>query len=201
MRHLCMPVIDVNDASTLKARRKRFRHARSRPDFLGPRSARWSRRSNLRRLAAVVIALAAVVGGRMVVARGFDSPPSVAPPVPDSENQSRLQFTVSNTGRRSLYGVHLRCGVADITMGDGANIPVLGIAGSSETTVGDIPPHNQGEFACPINVQSVRRAQLWVEVSWKLHLLGVIPWKQQQGYVFELIGVRMGDCPGKRATS
>jgi len=135
-------------------------------------------------LAAVVIALAAVVGGLIAVARGFASAPSIAPPVSDSEKQSRLPFIVSNNGWLSLYGVHLRCGVAAITLGDGANVPVAGLAGAS--TVGDIPPHHQGEFVCPINVQSVRGAHVWLEASWKLHLLGVIPWKQQQGYLFEL---------------
>ena len=166
------------------ARRRRFRSARRTSDLLGPRSARWSRRPTLGPLAAVLIALAAVVGGLIAVARVFASAPSIAPSVPDSEQQSGLPFTVSNNGWLALYGVHLRCGVADITGGDGANIPVLGLAGAS--TVGDIPRHHQGEFVCPINVQSVRGAHVWLEGSWKLHLLGVIPWKQQQGYLFEL---------------
>jgi hypothetical protein len=154
------------------------------PDLLGPRSARWSRQPSLGPLAAVLIALATVVGGLIAVARVFASAPSIAPPVPDSEKQSALPFTVSNNGWLSQYGVNLRCGVADITGGDGAKIPVLGLAGSS--TVGDIPPHSHGEFVCPINMQSVRGARLWLEASWTLHLLGVIPWKQQQGYLFEL---------------
>src|SRR5690242_8690870 len=112
------------------ARRRWFRSARGTPDLLGPRSARWSRQPTWGPLAAVLIALATVVGGLIAVARVFASAPSIAPPVPDSEKRSALPFTVSNNGWLSLYGVHLRCGVADITGGDGANIPVLGLAGS-----------------------------------------------------------------------
>ena len=103
------------------ARRRRFRSARRTPDLLGPRSARWSRQPTLGPLAAVLIALAAVVGGLIAVARVFASAPSIAPSVPDSEQQSGFPFTVSNNGWLSLYGVHLRCGVTAITLGDGAN--------------------------------------------------------------------------------
>lgn len=168
------------------ARRSWFRNARRVPDILGPRSAqaRRAHQPTLGRLAAVIIGLATVAGGLVAVARLFASAPSIAPPVPDSDRQSRLPFTVSNNGWLSLYGVQLRCAVADITLGDGANIPTLGLAGAS--TVENIPSHNQREFVCPIDVQNVREAHVWLEASWKLHLLGVIPWQQHRDYVFEL---------------
>src|SRR5437667_12510855 len=89
------------------ARRRRCRSARRTPDLLGPRSARWSRQPTLGPLAAVVIALAAVVGGLIAVARGFASAPSIAPPVSDSEKQSRLPCIVCNNGWLSLYGAPL----------------------------------------------------------------------------------------------
>ena len=92
---------------------------------------------------------------------------------------------VSNNGSFTLYGVYLRCGVAEIVLGNGARIHDLGLQNQG-STVGDIPRHDQRPFTCPIDVQGVKEAQLWLDVSWKLHLLGVIPWKRQQDYTFEL---------------
>jgi hypothetical protein len=91
---------------------------------------------------------------------------------------------VANNGRFTLYGISLRCGVAGIVWGSDARFHEVGVQDRG-STVGDIPPHDQREFDCPMNMQGVTEAYFWVEALWKLHLLGVIPWTQRQGYAFE----------------